>query len=148
MELEPLIFGQMLKMKLYYDNGAIKYEGNKQGKGKIYNKKGELIFDGEFLDKYYLNGKGKRYYDLNEDNTNNNDKDLNLECEGEFYNGKKNGKGKQYSKDGKTIFEGIFKNDRPLEGKEITYDENDKIIGEQNIKYGYSNGLAWIKKRL
>ena len=150
-EREALIFGQMLKIKEYYDNGAIRYEGegnfegNSVGKGKLFSKKGELLFEGEF-GYGYLNGKGKKYYYLNEDNTNNNDKDLILEYEGEFYNRKKEGKGKQYSEDGKTIFEGIFSNDKPFEGKEITYDENGKITGEKNIKYGYSHGLAWMKK--
>ena len=68
-----------------------------------------------------------------------------LEYEGEFHYGKKNGKGKQYSKDGKTIFEGIFYNDKPFEGKTIIYDKDGKIIGEMNILYGESNGPIWIK---
>ena len=146
MEVEPLIIGQMPKMKIYENDGVISINEEGKGKDKKYNKKGELIFEGKILDNKYWDGKGKIYYDLNEDNTNNNDKDLNLEYEGEFHNGKKNGKGKQYSEDGKTIFKGIFSNDKPLEGKVITYGENGDIIGENNIKYGHANGLAWIKK--
>lgn len=187
MEKEPLILGQMLKLKLYYENGTISYEGEAnscghlEGKGKFYNKKGELLFEGEFFDGIYWNGKGKLYYNsfeifeislvcaaleverkifLNEkknengkkndaekdesDENDENDMDNNqisiLKCEGEFHNEKKNGKGKLYSKDGKTIFEGIFYKDKPFEGKKITYDKNGKIIGEMNILYGESNG--------
>ena len=96
MEVEPLIIGQMPKMKIYDNNFVICYEGNLDGKDKKFNKKGELIFEGNFVDKEYWNGKGKKYYDSDEDNTNKNDKDLILEYEGEFYHGKKSGKGKQY----------------------------------------------------
>jgi len=55
MEKEPLILGQMLKLKLFYENGTISYEGEAnssghlEGKGKFYNKKGELLFEGNFL---------------------------------------------------------------------------------------------------
>ena len=50
----------MLKIKEYYDNGSIKYEGegdykgNRVGKGKLYSKEGEILFEGEFLDNKYM----------------------------------------------------------------------------------------------
>ena len=65
-----------------------------------------------------MNGRGKKYYDLNKDDKNNNDKDLILEYKGEFYNGKFNGEGKLYSEDGNIIFEGKFLNDKPFEERE------------------------------
>ena len=179
----------MLKIKEYYDNGSIKYngegdyEGNRVGKGKLFAKGGEILFEGVFLDNKYmqekgrkssfdldipyerdeikdlklekkdnlyngiLNGRGKKYYELNKDDKNNNDKNLILEYEGEFYNGMKNGEGKLYTVDGDNIkfFEGKFLNDKPFEGKEIIYDKTGKIIGEMNIKYGKSNGPIWLK---
>ena len=94
-----------------------------------------------------MNGRGKKYYDLNKDDKNNNDKDLILEYKGEFYNGKFNGEGKLYSEDGNIIFEGKFLNDRPFEGKRKIYDKTGKIIGEVNIKCGKSNGPLWLKTR-
>ena len=94
-----------------------------------------------------MNGRGKKYYELNKDDKNNNDKNLILEYEGEFYNGMKNGEGKLYTVDGDNIkfFEGKFLNDKPFEGKEIIYDKTGKKIGEMNIKYGKSNGPIWLK---
>ena len=61
-ETEHLIVGEMEKMIVYHqDNGAIKYEGNDyrwfEGTGKLYNKKGELLFEGEFVNNKYWNGK-------------------------------------------------------------------------------------------
>ena len=57
--------------------------GKRNGKGKEYNDYGELIFEGEYLNGE-INGKGKEYFD---------DK---LIFEGEYLNGKRNGKGKKY----------------------------------------------------
>ena len=56
----------------------------KNGKGKEYNNKDNLIFEGEYLNGK-RNGKGKEY-----------DYDDKLIFEGEYINGKRNGRGKEY----------------------------------------------------
>ena len=77
------------KIKEYDNyNGVLKFEGEylfgqRNGKGKEYDRNGRIIFEGEYL-KGKRNGKGKEY-----DNENGE-----LEFEGEYLNGKKwNGKG-------------------------------------------------------
>ena len=61
--------------------------------------------------------------------------------EGEYKNGKKNGKGKEYDYVGKLIFEGKYKNGkRDGIGKEYNYD--GFIMFEGN----YSNGNRWDGK--
>ena len=117
--------------------------GKRNGKGKEYNKDGELIFEGEYLydyqikGKYYINGKleyegefrykrkwnGKGYdesgniiYELI--NGNGKVKEYNnkkLRFEGEFLNGKRNGKGKEYYYNGKLLFEGEYLNGKRKE---------------------------------
>ena len=52
------------KVKEYYDNGKLKFEGEylngkRNGKGKEYNYDGKLIFEGEYL--YGNKLKGKEY---------------------------------------------------------------------------------------
>ena len=66
------------------------YEAN--GKGKEYNERHELIFEGEYL---YgeRSGKGKDYF-----------LDDRIEFEGEYLNGKRSGKGKKYFSDGRLEF--------------------------------------------
>ena len=74
-----------------------------------------------------MNGKGKEY-DFYKGY---------LEYEGEFLNGKKNGKGKEYvySKEGTFIYEGEFLNDEKNgEGKEF-------FNGELIFEGQYSNGI-------
>ena len=43
--------------------------------------------------------------------------------DGEYLNGKRNGKGKEFNKNGKLIFEGEFKNDYRSKGKEFVYEK-------------------------
>ena len=59
-------------------------KGEKNGKGKEYDKKGIKIFEGKYL-KGKRNGKGKEY---NYEGA--------LKFEGGYLNGKRNGKGKEY----------------------------------------------------
>ena len=91
-------FKNGLKYKIIFENGDYYIGGlkknKKNGKGKKYNNKGELIFEGEYLNGK-RNGKGKKYYEGE------------LEFEGEYLNGKRNGKGKEYY-GGKLIFEGEY----------------------------------------
>ena len=64
----------------------------KNGKGKIYNYNGKIIFEGEYKNGE-KNGKGKEYYSNEQ-----------LLFEGDYLNGKKwNGKG--YDRDGNLVYE-------------------------------------------
>ena len=63
----------------------------------------------------------------------------NLIFEGEYKNGKRNGKGKEYSTDGDLIFEGEYKNGkRNGKGKELCFNKYKEFEGE------YRNGIRWI----
>ena len=64
---------------------------------KEYNYYGELIFEGELMNKE-RNGKGKEYF-LDE-----------LIYEGEYMDGKRNGLGKEYYINDRIKYEGEFKN--------------------------------------
>ena len=82
----------------YYFEGELKFKGKylngKKWNGKFYGPHGE-IYELKF-------GKGtvKEYEPENK----------NLEFEGEYLDGKRNGKGKEYDDDGKLIFEGKYLN--------------------------------------
>ena len=142
----------------YYDEYNLSYEnmlyegeylnGERHGKAKIYKKNASyerdyfLMFEGEFK-----NGKmwsGKRY---------NSDKEIVYELKdgkgyikedydgikyvGEYLNGEKNGKGKEYYYDGSLQFEGSYLNGkRNGEGKEY---EKSKLI----FKGQYLEGEQW-----
>jgi len=122
------------------------------GKGKEYDKRGELIFEGDYLNGR-INGKGKEY---------NNGQ---LKFEGDYLNGKKNGKGKEFDKYGNLISEGEYLYNWKIKGKEYTngklefegeyffekrwngivYDKNGKVIyelidGKGKVKELYKNG--------
>ena len=81
------------------------------------------MFEGEYYDGILWNGKGKRYNRSGE-----------LYFEGEYLNGKKNGKIKEWS--GKTLlFEGQYLNGNKFGmGKEYNYDGKLKYEGEFQIK--------------
>ena len=124
---------------LYHDinNETIKYRGgyidNKyEGKGKLYDNKGNIIYKGYFSNNEY-NGFGNEF------------KNNKLLYEGFYKNGKKNGKGIiyyddsekiyfnglfdmdnyqegiLYDPDGNEIYEGLFMNNNPKEGKNLIY---------------------------
>ena len=130
--------------------------GKKHGKGKEYNCYGKLLFEGEYLydfilkGKYYINEKlefegdflynkkwnGKGYdkngniiYELINGNGNVREfyGDGNLIFEGEYLNGKRNGKGIEYS-EGKIKFEGEYLNGK-RNGKGKKY-KDGKLIFE------------------
>ena len=137
------------KGKDYYDIDKLKFEGEylngeRNGKGKEYYNDGELEFVGEYLkgkkwtgtgynkngnlENEIKDGKGnlKEYY---------NDK---LIFEGEYLNGERNGKGKEYNYNGQLRFEGVYLNGiRNGEGKEYYYNYNIRYIGK------YFNGNKW-----
>jgi len=61
-----------------------------------------------------------------------------LRFEGEYLNGKRNGKGKEYNYDGKLIFEGEYlKGERNGKGKEYYNNEELEFEGE------YLQGKKW-----
>ena len=61
-----------------------------------------------------------------------------LKFEGEYLNGLKNGKGKEYNCEGNLIFEGEYKNWLKWSGK--GYD------GDNNIVYELNNGKGYVKE--
>jgi len=102
-----------------YKKMSGKYKiGGINGKGKVYLAKIhskdliKLIFEEKYLnekekenyEREYLNEKGKEYYEKGE-----------LEFEGEYISGKKNGKGKEYNKYGVLEFEGEYINGKKME---------------------------------
>ena len=124
--------------KLLYE-GEYKNE-QRNGKGKEYDTNGKLIFEGEYLynykikGKYYINEKlefegdfrydkkwnGKGYDDNGQVNyelingkgraKEYNEYKSYLKFEGEYLNGERNGKGKEYDEKGEIIFEGEYLN--------------------------------------
>ena len=79
---------------------------------------------------YETKDKGKEYYHINDE--------FKLIFEGEFLNGKKKGKGKEYNYYGELIFEGEYLNEK-RNGKGKEYHNHGEIgfIGE------YLNGKKW-----
>jgi len=139
------------KGKEYNCNDYLEFEGEylngkKNGKGKEYYKDNKIKFEGEFKNRLRWNGKGY-------DNNNHvayelkNGKgyvkeydsyDKILVFEGEYLNGRKNGKCKEYHLDEKLIFEGEYLNGkRNGNGKEYYSNSNIKFEGE------YLRGLKW-----
>jgi len=149
------------------------FNGKRKGIGKEYDHNGKLQFEGEYLNGK-RNGKGKEYhyifYDFVTSSGKNNDSyeemffngekneerekenyylyDVVKIFEGEYLNGKRNGKGKEYSDKyreyGKLIFEGEYLNDkRNGKGKEYEYNYREecyKIIYEGEYLNGERNG--------
>ena len=151
-------------IKYINSDGYLEYEaqysnGLKNGKGKEYDSKGKLIFEGEYKNNKKWNGKGydaskNIVYELINGNGKvkeyNNFGDLSFEgeylngvrkgkkyvfeskFEGEYLNGKKNGKGKEYYNNGELKFEGIYLYNFKLNGK---YYMNGKLEYEGNYLY-------------
>ena len=133
------------KVKEYY-KGEIKFEGEylygHKRKGKEYIK-GKLEYEGEYLFDRKWNGKG---YDKNGNiiyeviNGNGTVKEYKeydegdiLVFEGEYLNGKRNGKGKEYDYKGRVMFEGEYLNGKRWNGKGLEY---NFVTGyHDNIKY-------------
>ena len=60
--------------------------------------------------------------------------------EGEYLNGRRNGKGKEYDDEGKLIFEGEYSKGKRWNGK--------GFIGNNNLIYELNNGKGYIKNIL
>ena len=136
--VEELVNGKLNgKGKEYYDNRLI-YEGGylngkRNGKGKEYREYGEII-EAEYLNGQII-GKVKKFFHYQlifEGEYNGIGKEYNfigeLIYEGEFSNGQRNGKGKEYE-GGELIFEGEYKNGlRKGQKNEFKSNEFWKII--------------------
>ena len=91
----------------------------------------DYIFNGRYII-YETKIKGKEYNFYNSQ----------LIFEGEYLNGKKNGKGKEYDENGNKIFEGEFINDK-RNGKWKEYDGEGNLI----FKGEYLNGKKMEKEK-
>ena len=134
-EREYLNGKENLTVKEYYGNNNLKYEGEyKEGKiwnGKGYDINGKLEF--EVKDG---NGKGKEYQICSG----------NIIFEGEYLNGIRNGKGKEYYNDYDDLvlkFEGEYLNGKEWKGKEY-YHHNDELKFENE----YLNGKKMERKKI
>ena len=131
--------------KEYNMQGKMKFEGKylngkRNGKGKEYDDLGNLIFEGEYLDGKRKKGLVKEYFNINkslvefEGEYKNGKKSGkgkkyrfhgSLDFEGEYLNGRKNGKGKEYNtSNGKLKFEGEYRDNKRIKGKEYDWDGN------------------------
>ena len=109
-------------------NGSFKNIDNRMFKEYNY---GELIFEGEFINKE-RNGKGKEYF-LDE-----------LIYEGEYMDGKRYGFGKEYYINNRIKYEGEFKNGN-FDGKGKEYDFFGRLIFEgEYINNKRWNGISYI----
>ena len=129
---------------------------------KEFDKDGNLIYDGEYLNGQ-RSGKGKEYtmffnhkfrwYSFNDyiGTVKNNDKrdEVKLLYEGEYLNGKRHGKGKEYDEfDGLLVFEGEYLNGKKWNGKaneiiryyNYEYYRNHSIMNKLIFKGEYLNG--------
>ena len=125
-------------------------EGKRNGKGKEYyvDYRNEiyLIFDGEYLDNKELVGTkndkyGKFLDKLNHTKGAGKEYETNygnLIYEGEYLNGKRHGKGKEYNSYKRLIFEGEYLYDLKWNGK--GYDKSKNII------YELKNGKGFVKE--
>ena len=114
----------------------------RNGNGKEFNFDGKIIFKEEYKDGNWWTGKVYEYKDNNIYEINNGKGYLKYMAywgsknfEGEYLNGKKNGKGKEYNCDNTIIFEGDYFNDKKWNGK--GYDKNNNTIYEINNGKGY-----------
>ena len=118
----------------YDENGEIILEmKNGEGKGKIYDEKNNLIFEGEFKNGEYFNGK---IYEYEKGDGNN----YQIKFEGIYENGQLK-KGKKYEKN-EIIFEGEYKNNKEWEGKIKNYKIENNFITQGKISEGKWSGFG------
>ena len=121
--------------------------GQITGKGTLFWTEGILIFDGEFLNGKRWNGKGGIFLNVIERYGSQNFGRDKVVFVGEYSNGKKNGKGKEFYFNDKIKFEGEYLDDLKWNGKE--YDANNGQVyeikeGKGNIKeYDYAGLLIF-----
>ena len=141
--------GNMSRIKKYYDNGNLSFDGfflyAFKRKGKKYYSSGKLRYEGEYLFDVQWNGKGYdengnvMYEKINGTGKVKEYEEDHLVFEGEYLNGKRNGKGKEYDEDeGKLKFDGEYINGKKWSG--IEYDEQGRTI---NV---IENGTGCVKE--
>ena len=159
-KLSIIIYNKELQEKLNRNINFYKGIGekilkiDKNGRGRVYNPKGHLIFEGEYSNKK-KNGKGKEYFfrkiifegEFKDGKKNGIGKEYfsffkGLQYEGEYRDGKRNGKGKEYDVSSNLVFEGEFLNDKRWNGKAYSYYKNSKLLFEGE----YKNGKIWNGK--
>ncbi|MFB6363210.1 stalk domain-containing protein [Paenibacillus elgii] len=91
--------------------------GYPEGRGKLYNLGGKLLFDGMMTNGLPGDGRIKSYYENGQ-----------LEFDGNLKNGVRTGSGKQYSTTGSLLFDGTFSVGEREKGT-LYYDNGDKYIG-------------------
>ena len=124
------------KIKEYFDDGTLLYEGEYLH-GKRWNGKGKEYSITKFYWILWLFTKIFKFSQLH----NYNIFSAKLEYEGEFLNGKRNGKGKEYNADGVLEYEGEYLNGKRLNGKgKEYYIFNDKLKYEGEYLNGERNG--------
>jgi len=145
------------KGKRYYDNGKILFEGEylngKIWNGKGYNEDGKIDFEinnGKGIVKeYYFRTNKLKFLEFEGEyiNGERNGKgkeyfsEDNLEYEGEYLNGKRHGHGKEYDDFGELLYEGeYFKGQRHGKGKGMIF-----YLSEDDIEFEgeYLNGKIW-----
>ena len=140
-------------IKKYDSDGVLLFEGDffngELLKGRQYNKNGEIIYEGEYKDgkkyngiyKIKMNNQIYSYYFMNGKVTNKYiETDNETIYDGKYNNNLKEGKGKEYNKNGKIIFIGEFLNGYRHKGKE--FNENGKLIFNGLYKKGLPyNGI-------
>jgi len=115
-------------------------------KGKFEGEDINEIYDDEYYDDYddyddcddYNNYDNYNDDDYDNDNDNDNYDDYKIKFEGEYLNGKRSGKGKEYDYYGRLKFEGEYLNGKRLNGK--VYNENNKLEFEGAYLYK-KNGM-------
>ena len=118
--------------------------GKRNGEGKEFNEKGDLIFVGKYLNGNRLNNEYNNENKKLENNIFNEkkyEKEYHNGClsfEGNYINGKRNGKGKEYDYYGNVAFEGEYLNGKKWNGK--------GDFGYNNSKYEFKNGKGFIKE--
>ena len=115
--------GKLFLNRVYYI-GEFKY-GLRNGKGIIYNKNRDIIYDGDFVNDN-AEGNGKIILEKGEYYI------------GEFKNGLINGKGIIYNKNGDIIYDGDWLNNEMEGNGKYIYEDNKYYIGE--FKNGLRNG--------
>ena len=120
------------------NNNKIKFEGEylyglRNGKGREFNFDGELMYEDYFINNKRISGE-------REANEKTNSKYY-IKFEGEFLNGGKYKRGREYDFKGNILFEGEYLYDKK-NGKAEEYNYNGELI----FKGEYLNGVRWIGK--
>ena len=135
------------KGKEYYKNENLKFEGDyKMGKewnGKGYDKKNNIIYELKDGKGFIKNRNYVGEYLNGEKNGKGKEYDDygKLIFEGEYLNGNRHGKGKEYCH-GKLIFEGEYLKGERLKGKEY---DNDKLIFEGEYNQHLKKGKEYFR---